>query len=319
MPEHPEHVAVVLGGESAEAEVSRATGAGVAEALGARFPRVTRHELHGGVIAELRRSGAQVVFPALHGSPGEDGTFQGAMEIAALPYVGSAVTASALAMNKRLAKLVFRDAGLPVAPDLVPGPETRPAAVIGALGEAVVLKPVDQGSALGVRFACGAREVGLLLEEIGGADPGAWLLERRVPGRELTVGVLDPHGEGPRALPVIEIETPAETWYDYEHRYTPGLSTHRLPAPVPDTVAERARAIAVAAHRALGCRDLSRADFLLDPDGALVLLEVNTLPGMTPTSLYPEAAAAAGLPFPDLCETLVLSAHRRPRRAGTGG
>jgi D-alanine-D-alanine ligase len=305
-------IVVVCGGPSVEAEVSRVSGTCVAEALRATFNTVSIAELGPDIAEVLRASGADVVFPALHGPPGEDGAFQGLLEILGMPYVGSGVLASACAMNKVVAKDIFRSAGLPVARQQTTerGEDARDAAarIIEALGPSVVVKPSGQGSALGVIFAEGIDELAGAIGQAGAFDERL-LIEERIVGREITVAVLE--RERPEALPVVEIETPTDSWYDYEHRYTPGLSRHLIPAPVDAARYELLREIAVAAHVALGCRDLSRADFVLPAAGDPVLLEVNTLPGMTPTSLFPDAARAAGISFEELVAHLARRAHAR--------
>lgn len=311
MPEHT-RVAVVCGGPSAEAEVSRVSGQGVASALRSTYANVALVELDGQVGEALRDNRADVVFPVLHGPPGEDGTFQGFLEILGLPYVGSGVHASACAMDKIVAKSLFQLAGLPVAPDLIArradGARQIAGAVRERLGSNVVVKPSRQGSALGVRFA---REPGALeaaLAEAFRYDERV-LVEACVDGREITVGIIE--RDEVEALPVLEVRTPAGSWYDYEHRYTPGLSEHLVPAPLPVEQYERVQELARRAHAAIGCRDLSRVDFVVPEDGEPCVLEVNTLPGMTPTSLYPDAARAAGLSFEALVATLVERACSR--------
>jgi D-alanine-D-alanine ligase len=181
--------------------------------------------------------------------------------------------------------------------------------ILNELGPDVVIKPASQGSALGVVFGGSADKVGEGLARAFEYDPKV-LVEERIDGKEITAAVLE-RGEETLALPVIEITTPAGTWYDYEHRYTPGLSDHIVPAAIPEAQSERVRELAVAAHLALGCRDLCRVDFVLPEDGEPVLLEVNTIPGMTPTSLYPDAARAAGIPFEQLVTELVERALAR--------
>jgi D-alanine-D-alanine ligase len=289
----------------------------VRQALEGAVGRVTPLELDAKLASHLDALAPDVVFPALHGPPGEDGTVQGLLDLLGLPYVGSGVAASVTAMDKALAKHCFRAAGLPVARDLVipAGTGTDQAAtwVLDTLGCAVVVKPSQQGSALGVTLVDSeaALETALTLALSFG---GAVLVEERLTGREMTAGIFDPHGQEALALPVIEITTPENSWYDFDHRYAPGASEHLVPAPLSEGLGHAIQAIARKAHATLGCRDLSRADLILTEAGP-VLLEVNTLPGMTPTSLYPDGAAAAGLPFPQLARSLVQSAlSRGPRR-----
>lgn len=308
------NVAVLEGGPAAEAEVSRRSAAEVAAALERAGHRAERVELDRACAERLRALQPDVVFPALHGPPGEDGTVQGFLELLGLPYVGSGVHGSAVAMDKNLAKICFRRVGLPVADDCYVEAGSDPAQaarqVKEALGERVVIKPLRQGSAIGTaRFPNGGDTTEALRAALGFGH--GVLVEPFVPGREITVGVLHRHGEAPVATPVIEIRTAADEWYDYENRYAPGKSEHVIPAPLAEPLLAELQRIALASHRVLGLRDLSRADFLVDDADRIVLLEVNTLPGMTPTSLYPDGAAAMGVDFPALTDMLVRSALAR--------
>lgn len=306
-------IAILCGGDSAEAEVSRVSASGVRDALAEAFADITLLELDRSLHRSLADFAPDVVFPVLHGPPGEDGTLQGFLEIMGYPYVGSDVHASSRAMNKITAKLIFAQHGLPLARQQIvvrdSGTEAAVRDIEAGLGHSVVVKPATQGSALGVTPVANASELHSALETAFGFDPTV-LIEERINGREITVGVLDTDS-GPAAFPVIEITTPENSWYDYEHRYTRGLSDHVMPAPLPAAQTERLQQIAIAAHRALGCRDLSRADFIVADDDTEILLEVNTLPGMTPTSLYPDGARGYGLSFPALCRHLVERAARR--------
>jgi D-alanine-D-alanine ligase len=305
-------IAVVCGGPSAEAEVSRVSGHGVASALKATFSHVFKMELDRTIAIRLQEESIDVVFPVLHGPPGEDGTFQGFLEILELPYVGSGVRASACGMDKALAKGLFRAAGLPVAPDLIvrrhQGKTEAAKRVLDALGADVVIKPVSQGSAIGVHFASTQDAIEQALQDafIYGERV---LVEKRIKGREVTAAILE--REAIEALPLIEVRTPQGSWYDFEHRYTPGLSEHITPAPLPKAQYERTQEIATMAHQALGCRDLSRVDFVVPDEGDPVVLEVNTMPGMTPTSLFPDAAGAAGISFEALVANLIDRALKR--------
>jgi D-alanine-D-alanine ligase len=303
-----------MGGTSAEAGVSRSSAAGVAQALAASGHEVSLIELDHGVARALLDLAPDVVFPVLHGPPGEDGTVQGFLEILGMPYVGSGVSGSALAMDKHLAKFMFRAAGLPVADDylVAPGSDAAAAAtaVRRALGDRVVVKPLRQGSAIGVTRLPNGGDTAPAIAAALAFGHGV-LVERFVPGREITVGVLDLHGSSARALPVIEIRTAADEWYDFTNRYAAGRSQHVMPPDLPDGVLARLQEIALGAHRSLGLRDLSRADFLVTDLNEIVLLEVNSLPGMTPTSLYPEGASAIGYPFAALTDALIRSALAR--------
>jgi D-alanine-D-alanine ligase len=323
-------VAVIQGGPSSEAEVSRASAKSVAAALAKGGHRVVRHELDAYLSDSLRTGGYEVVFPVSHGAVGEDGSLQGLLEVLDVPYVGSDVLASALAMNKRIAKLLFASAGLPIAPALhaVKANAQAPAGSAAELaeralrevGERLVVKPCSNGSAIGVaRF-----DKGVTAGDLAKAIEAAWdvdevvLIERFAPGREVTCGVFGT-GDQAIALPVTEIRSPADAFYTYQARYAPGRSEHLCPAPLAEATTSRVQQVAVAAHRALGCRDLCRADFVVDESAAeasVTLLEVNTMPGFTDTSLYPEAAGIAGIPMADLCDRFVQAAFRRgpPRR-----
>jgi D-alanine-D-alanine ligase len=305
-------IAVINGGNSAEATVSRSSAKGVIEALRKNYESVTSIELDSKIATSLADCHPDVVFPILHGPPGEDGTLQGFLEILGYSYVGSDVHSSAFAMDKIVAKEVFRGAGLPVARQCIvtraDGIAKAVDRITSELGENVVVKPACQGSAIGVTLIDKASQ---LHDAVGAAfefDPRL-LVEERIIGKEITVGVIDTD-TGTDPFPVIEITTPENSWYDFDHRYTPGLSEHLMPADLPKEQYLALQRIAVAAHQSLGCRDLSRADFVVT-ESDIYLLEVNTLPGMTPTSLYPDGARSYGLEFPELVKYLVERAVKR--------
>jgi D-alanine-D-alanine ligase len=306
-------IAVVCGGPSAEAEVSRSSARGVAEALRATYANVVVVELDRSIGEQLQAAGTEVVFPILHGPPGEDGTFQGFLETIGLPYVGSGVCSSAFAIDKVVARQIFREHGLRVARGLVVRRDEEIGEAVqrvrSGLGLDVVVKPASQGSAVGASLVDDPDDLEKALEQALAYEERV-LVEERIHGREITAAVLERNGI--EVLPIIEVRTPPGSWYDYEHRYTEGLSEHLVPAPLPDAQYHRVEEMARVAHRALGCRDLSRADFVV-PEGEPVLLEVNTLPGMTPTSLYPDAAQAGGLSFADLVAHFVEQARSRAR------
>jgi D-alanine-D-alanine ligase len=310
-------VAVVCGGPAAEREVSLASGREVANALRSSFDDVTMHEPDLQLAEELHRGSIDVVFPALHGPLGEDGSIQGMLEVAGVPYVGSGVAGSACAMDKVIAKRLFRDAGLPLAREVVIE-RSHAAGAVDRVREAldgrVAVKPATQGSALGVAFAETDDRLATALDDAFRFDETV-LVEEFVTGSEITVGILE--SPDPWAFPVIDIRTPGDSWYDFEHRYQVGLSEHVIPAPLPPDVYAEVQDLAVRAHVTLGCRDLSRVDFVVEPGRRIVLLEVNTLPGMTPTSLYPDGAQAAGISFEQLVEQLVRRALARG--AGAAG
>ncbi len=313
------NIAVLGGGASAEAEVSRSSAKAVCAALAQHNDfQVHSVELDANVAQTLLQLQPDVVFPALHGPPGEDGTVQGMLEMLNLPYVGSGVQSSAFAMDKSVAKDLFRRVGLPVANDRVYSADHRNpdlgAAAIAAdiessLGQRVVIKPMQQGSALGVTPLPDGGDLAAAVTAAFALGDRI-LVEPFVIGREITVGVLDLAGQSPTAHPVIEIVTPNNEWYDYHNRYAQGASSHVIPAPMADELRDQLQQIALTAHACLGLRDLSRADFILPVNNQPILLEVNTLPGMTPTSLYPDGAQELGLSFPQLLRALVESALR---------
>ncbi len=294
-------VAVLKGGWSAEREVSLSSGRECAKALRDAGYQVEEIDAGAGdVAAALRAARPDVVFNALHGRWGEDGCVQGLLELLGLPYTHSGVLASALAMDKARAKEVFAAAGLPVVESLVLPRETVAAA--HPMDPPYVVKPVNEGSSVGVVIVPEGANAPAALAPDG---PDRLMVERFAPGRELTVTVL-----GDRALAVTDIVA-ATGWYDYHAKYADGGSRHVLPAEIPAAVEAACLDIARRAHDALGCRGATRSDFRWDDrkgvDG-IVLLEVNTQPGMTPTSLVPEQAAHVGIDFPALCRWMVEDA-----------
>lgn len=297
-------IAMLMGGWSAEREVSLVSGEACAVALEARGYRVTRIDLQRdmpALIAALETCKPDAVFNGLHGRWGEDGNIQGILNILGLPYTHSGLLASAVAMDKAMAKKLFEAEGILCPPGEV--------VTVGQLraGEVMeppyVVKPVDEGSSVGVHIV--QRGDNWLPLDEWEADR-LMLVEKYIAGRELTASVM-----GGRALGVTELR-PHEGFYDYVAKYTGGKTDHLCPAPVPDAVAQMAMDYAVTAHEALGCRGVSRADFRYDDTerdpGDLYMLEVNTQPGMTPLSLTPEQAAHAGIPFEDLMEWMVENA-----------
>jgi D-alanine-D-alanine ligase len=309
-------VAVLMGGASAEREVSANSARQICAALQQVGHTTHAIELDAVCPKKLMELQPDVVFPALHGPPGEDGTVQGFLEMLGLPYVGSDVHGSALAMDKAVAKHIFRHHGLPVADDILISADeqdlpARADEIVQRLGPAVVIKPLNQGSAIGVTPLPNGGDVTAALS--AALVYGDCLVEPFVMGKEITVGVLQ-SAEGLIPHPVIEIITGSEEWYDYDNRYTPGFSEHLMPAPLSESLSEQLQEIALAAHRVLGLSDLSRADFIVTDDDDITLLEVNTLPGMTPTSLYPEGANWLGYEFDALVDHLVkLAVARGPR------
>ena len=328
------NVAVLMGGQSAEAEVSRNSAAQVAQALTTCGHSAHTIEVDHQLAQNLLKQSPQVVFPALHGPPGEDGTVQGFLEMLNLPFVGSGVRASALAMDKNVAKNIFRLHNLPVADDCVvsqhvltrqlaaeleaesqtetateqPNLHKQAEKIRDQLGARVVIKPLNQGSAIGVTPLPNGGDISSALHQA--LQYGDCLVEPFIFGREITVGVLETD-DGEVVHPVIEIKTGEDEWYDYENRYAPGQSEHIVPAQLDQATQEKLQEIALTAHRALGMRDLSRADFIVDDNNKIILLEVNSLPGMTPTSLYPDGAKYLGYDFPSLIDHLVRRAYAR--------
>ena len=296
-------VAVLMGGPSAEREVSLSSGRECVRALEAAGFTVIAIDAGKEIVDQLKAAAPDVVFNALHGRWGEDGCVQGILEWMGIPYTHSGVLASALAMDKERTKAVYRAAGLPVVPSLLaPRDEVRQRHV---MPPPYVVKPNNEGSSVGVYIVQDAANTPPQLDD---AMPETVMVEAYAPGRELTVTVM-----GERALAVTDILTSG--WYDYHAKYATGGSRHVIPAEIPDEIADACLDYALRAHQALGCRGLSRTDFRWDEAkglAGLVLLETNTQPGMTPTSLAPEQAAHVGISFPDLCRWLVedASCHR---------
>ena len=346
-------IVVLLGGNTSEREVSLRTGAGVARALETlghevalldtgtgRFLKDPDHAmklgtggpapLHSGQALATTSSGegldvtirsiphtADLVFIALHGGAGENGTLQALLDLAGIPYTGSGVLSSALAMDKVMSKRIFKVEGIPT-PEWVerwaPEEPTAPwnpdltAAELKALGGyPLIVKPNEEGSSVGISVARNAAELRAGMEEARRYGRCV-LVERFIEGRELTVGVIDQ-----RALPVVEI-IPHEGWYDYEHKYTSGASVYEVPAKLPREMSEQLFALSLRACRALRTKGVARVDFRLGADDVPQCLEVNTVPGLTELSLVPKAASAAGMSYPDLIRAIVESAPVRAAR-----
>jgi D-alanine-D-alanine ligase len=299
-------VAVLMGGWSAEREVSLVSGrecAKTLEGLGYRVRTIDVPRDLPALVAALTPR-PDVVFNALHGRGGEDGTIQGVLELLRIPYTHSGVLASAVAMDKPVAKAVFAAVGLPLAESLVL--ERAQLAHGDPMKRPFVVKPLNEGSSVGVRIVrCGDEDWQPNAPEWPSGD--RVMVERYVPGREITVAVM-----GDRALGALEIKPAQGPFYDYTAKYAPGGSLHLMPAPIHEKAYRAAMEIALAAHEALGCRGVSRADLRYDDThgepGQMVLLEINTQPGMTPTSLVPEIALHAGLSFAELVRWMVENA-----------
>jgi D-alanine-D-alanine ligase len=300
------HIAVLMGGWSAEREVSLTSGNGVADALESRGHRVTRIDMDRNVAQVIAQVRPDVVFNALHGTPGEDGTVQGMLDLMQVPYTHSGLETSVLAIDKELTKKVLVPAGI----RMPAGRVVQSESLFGGdpMPRPYVLKPVNEGSSVGVAIVT---ETGNYGNPIGRDVAGPWqkfdslLAEPFIRGHELTVAVL-----GDEALAVTELK-PAQGFYDYDAKYTDGLTQHVCPAEIPDDVRDAAMAMALKAHQVLGCKGASRSDFRWDDaqgvDG-LYLLEINTQPGMTPLSLVPEQAKYRGISYADLVERIVAEA-----------
>lgn len=336
-------VAVLMGGVSGERNVSLASGTQVAHALRSRGHLVVGVDTARGVLTrdeeeEIRRAGVDaeppppgmadlletgditaltrapelqgidVVFPALHGGSGEDGTLQALLDLTQFTYAGSGRLGCTLAMDKEVSKRLFRDGGIATPAWLAEPVELD--RVVDELGLPVIVKPPSGGSTLGLTLAHDRDELTEAVE-VARRYEDRILFEAYVEGRELTVGVV-----GGRALPVGEI-VPEHEIFDYECKYQPGMAREIFPADIPEGVAARLREAAMEVHRCLFLRDFSRVDFIVDEAGEAWCLEANALPGLTANSLLPKAGAAAGLSFPELCEKIALLALRR--RVGTPG
>jgi D-alanine-D-alanine ligase len=306
-------VAVLKGGRSLEREVSLRSGANAEAALRRLGHEVLEVDVDQHLVRTLRAERPEAAFVALHGKGGEDGTVQELLEILEIPYTGPGVLACERAMDKVVAKAHFAAAGVNTPPAFafnqdafreLGAAEALPD-IVERLGLPIVVKPAKQGSALGIRVV---REAGELAAALMGAlaYDDRVLLERFVVGRELAISVL---GTGePWALPVVEAIPRGRDFYDFEARYTPGLTDLVAPARLDDALAQETARLAIACYRALGCRGVSRVDMLLDADGGLWVLEINAIPGMTDTSLLPKAAEAAGLGFDEVVERILADA-----------
>ena len=299
------HVAVLMGGWSNEREVSLSSGRACTKALEEAGFRTTQIDASPDIVEQLRQVKPDVVFNALHGKWGEDGHVQAILETMKIPYTHSGVLASALAMDKRLCKAALSLVKMPVAEDKVVMVEDLLADDVMPMP--FVVKPVDDGSSVGVHIIDrGNNSIADLLKADGLGPEDRVMVERFVPGRELTCAVM-----GNVALGVIDI-VPAVGFYDYAAKYQPGGSEHILPAEIPQHIYRRIQRLALAAHMEIGCKGVSRSDFRYNDtdgtEGELIFLEINTQPGMTPTSLVPEMAAHAGHSFPELVTWMVNDA-----------
>jgi len=296
-------VAVLYGGRSTERDVSLRTGKACADALVAKGYEVALVDVDQELPARLREARIDVAFNALHGRWGEDGCVQGLLEAMGIPYTGSGVLASAMGMDKVVAKAMFKALGLAVIEYRV-FPAAQAAQIAASdvpFALPWVVKPSGEGSSVGVHIVKDPAQLRADCEDAA-SFKGDVIVERYVKGSEVQVAVL----EG-KALGAIEI-VPANEFYDYAAKYTAGTTRYFYPARIPEGHANRVMEAAATAHRGLGCAGVTRVDFIIAPDGTPYILEINTLPGMTATSLVPKIAAGLGIPFPDLCERILESA-----------
>ena len=311
-------VAVLQGGRSLERQVSLKSGARVEDALQRLGHVAVAIDVGGELVGRLTELRPDVAFVALHGRDGEDGTIQELLEVLGVPYTGSGVAACIRCWDKVLTKHLLREAGIPT-PDFHAFSETafRELGAAQALPDIerqlsfpLVVKPAAQGSALGIKFARTAADVPAAIVSAFSYDRKV-LLERYVPGRDLAVSVVEQDG-APRALPIVEAVVPeGRDFYDFEARYEIGRTQFVCPAELAPGVAEHTQRLAVEAYRALGCRGFGRVDLMLRDDGELFVLEANSVPGLTETSLLPQAADAAGIGFDELVERILSTAVRR--------
>jgi len=302
-------IGVLMGGLSSEREVSLRSGRNCLSALLSLGYKAIPLDVGRDVAKHLVEARVEIAFLALHGRYGEDGTIQGLLEIMGIPYTGSGVLASAVGMNKLAAKKVALGSGLPVPAyceiGAVEPPPIAAKRVQAELGLPVMLKPVEEGSSLGVTKCNRLEELVSALHE-GRARFGAMFAERFVAGREITVGVLE-RGGSAQALPILEL-VPQHEFYDYETKYTEGLTEFILPARLEPLVYTEAERVAERAFSAVGCRGYARVDMIVDHAGTPWFVEINTLPGMTDTSDLPAQARAAGISYEELVETILLTA-----------
>ena len=306
-------VALLYGGKSGEREISIASGKGADEALlEAGFQVEMLDTSVKQDMVRLVEGDFDVAFLALHGKYGEDGTVQGMLEILGIPYTGPGVWSSATAIDKPKAKLYYQRNGIPTPNSftLNSATEKTAAELVAEIGENCVVKAATEGSALGVYICHGEADIAEAIEKVFEIDTQA-LVETFVSGDEFTVAVLG--NEDPKAMPVIRI-IPVNDFYDFESKYATGGSQHICPAPISEELTVKAQSLAVKAHKALECSGVSRTDMILDVNNEFWVLETNTIPGMTATSLLPDAARAGGLSFPELCYELIgyaFEAHKK--------
>jgi D-alanine-D-alanine ligase len=296
-------IGVLMGGLSSEREVSLASGAAILKALKEKGYNAVAIDVGKDVAEKIHDNDIEIAFIALHGKLGEDGAIQGMLEIMGISYTGSGILASALGMNKTVAKQVFRSQGLLVGPYEViyAGHAGKALTVLEEIQFPAVVKPHAEGSSVGVSLVFKKEDVAPAVE-LAFKFGSEILIEKFIKGKEVQVGIL-----GNAALGAIEI-VPKRAFYDYTAKYERGMSDHFFPARIPDAVYKRTLDAGLAAHRAIGCRGYSRVDFIVDEAGRPYILEVNTLPGMTATSLLPEIAKGVGISFTDLVEEILRQA-----------
>ena len=300
-------VALLMGGSSSEREISLMSGAEVEAALRRLGHDVITVDPAVDSLAVLAQSRPDAAFLALHGRYGEDGCIQGALEILGIPYTGSRVLASAVAMDKIVSKMLFGAAKVPTPPYVTIDRSGTPELALArarSIGFPCVVKPSSQGSTVGITIVKESAALADALELAFRSDPDA-LIEKYIAGTEVTVGVLGTRD--PRALPTLEI-VPTNEFYDWDSKYTPGKSEHVVPARIPETARAECERLAVEAPAALKCRGYSRVDMIVEPSGQVWVLEANTLPGLTKVSLLPDAARADGISFDQLIQTILNSA-----------
>lgn len=315
-------IALLAGGSSGERDISLASGNGAAEALKeAGFPVTVLDPANRNDLVALIEGNFDVAFICLHGRLGEDGAIQGLLELLDMPYIGSGIWASATAMDKAKSKDVYLRAGLPTPRSVTVRANEGTVdydAIVETVGEHCVVKAPSEGSSLGLYMVERAEDLPAALDQAFALSDHV-VVETFIAGDEFTCVVVG--NEDPHAFPVIQI-VPANDFYDFDAKYAPGGSRHLCPAPLSDEVTQRLQQCAVNAHRALECAGVSRTDFIVDENDDCWLLETNTIPGMTTTSLLPDAARAAGMSFPEICTELVKLAIERheadaSRRAAT--
>ena len=306
-------VAVVMGGPSAECEISLITGKAISIALRERGYEVKEINLDPYNFSEqIKASGAQVVFNAVHGLYGEDGRLQSALEMMGIPYTGSGVCASAMGMDKFATKRVLFGSNIPTPKSLFLYAADRnkidmKQEILQTFGVPVVVKPASQGSSIGMTIVRKEEEVPGALDLAFKYCPEV-LVEEYIDGEEVTVSMMQKDGETV-VLPIILIK-PHSDYYDFKAKYTAGCADHICPAPLPEAVTKKLQEISLATYKVLGCSGVARTDCMIDKDGQCYVLEINTVPGMTTTSLVPDAAAKAGYSFGDLCEIILKTAHK---------